>query len=167
MEQVKAVLERTPSFMNDFVPPRPPASRAGWTAPTGSAPLPSPPIDLPEPITDPAVALDDLTISNTEVTGAILGTVDGFTIARSTSMADEPSHAAMLAAAVGIAHPLVAMGGGKLLRRLVIEHDAGLMIVWPLGADRVLAVLASGRVDQRALQGAVQRHARLLSGAMS
>jgi predicted regulator of Ras-like GTPase activity (Roadblock/LC7/MglB family) len=166
MEQVKVVLERDPSFMNGFVPPRPPASRAGWTAPKSSA-LPSPTTGLPEPISDPAVALDDLTVANTEVTGAILATVDGFTIARSTSMADEPSHAAMLAAAVGIAHPLVGMGGGKSLRRLVIEHDAGLMIVWPLGAERVLAVLTSGRVDQRSLQAAVQRHARLLSGAMS
>ena len=153
--------------MNGFVPPRPPASRADWTAPTSPVPLPSPTTGPPEPVTDPVVALDDLTVGNTEVTGAILGTVDGFTIARSTSLADEPSHAAMLAATVGIAHPLVGMGGGKSLRRLVIEHDAGLMIVWPLGADRVLAILASGRVDQRGLQAAVQRHARLLSGAMS
>lgn len=160
MQQVKAVLERGPSFMNGFVPPRPPASGADWTAPV---PLPSP--EPTAPISDPAVALDDLTVANTEVTGAILGTVDGFTIARSTSLADEPSHAAMLAAAVGIAHPLVGMGGGRSLRRIVIEHDAGLMIVWPLGADRVLAVLASGRVDQRSLHAAVQRHARLLSGA--
>ena len=151
--------------MNGFVPPRPPASRADWTAPTSPVPLPSPPAELPEPISDPTVALDDLTVANTEVTGAILATVDGFTIARSTSMADEPSHAAMLAAAVGIAHSLVGMGGGKSLRRLVIEHDAGLMIVWPLGAGRVLAVLASGRVDQRGLQAAVQRHGRLLAGA--
>ena len=153
--------------MNGFVPPRPPASRADWTAPTRSAPLPSPTTDVPDPIDDPAVALDDLTVANTEVTGAVLATVDGFTIARSTSMADEPSHAAMLAAAVGIAHPLVGMGGGTSLRRLVIEHDAGLMIVWPIGADRVLAVLASGRVDQRALHAAVQRYGRLLSGALS
>ncbi len=148
--------------MNGFVPPRPPASRRDWPAPL---PLPSP--EPPSPISDPAVALDDLTVGNTEVTGAILGTVDGFTVARSTSMADEPSHAAMLAAAIGLAHPLVAMGGGTSLRRLVIEHDAGLMIVWPLGADRVLAVLASGRVDQGGLHAAVQRHARLLSGARS
>lgn len=166
MEQVKVVLERAPSFMSDFVPPRPPASRAGWTAPSTPAPLPAPSTDLPEPISDPAVALDDLTVANTEVAGAILATVDGFTIARSSSMADEPSHAAMLAAAVGLAHPLVGMGGGKSLRRVVVEHDAGLMIIWPLGTERVLAVLASGRVDQRALHAAVQRHARLLSGAI-
>jgi predicted regulator of Ras-like GTPase activity (Roadblock/LC7/MglB family) len=153
--------------MNGFVPPRPPASRDGWTAPAAPSPLPSPKAAEPEPISDPAVALDDLTMADTEVTGALLGSVDGFTIARSASMIDEPSHAAMLAAAVGIAHPLVGVGGGRTLRRLVLEHDAGLMIVWPLGPDRVLAVFTSSRVDQRSLQAAVQRHARLLAGVVS
>ena len=66
---------------------------------------------------------------------------------------------------LAIANSLVTIGGGTSLRRVVIEHDAGLMIVWPLGANRVLAVLASDRVDQHSLHAAVQRHARLLSGA--
>ena len=70
----------------------------------------------------------------------------------------------MLAAAVGLAHQLASMGGGTRLRQLVIDHDEGLMLVWPIGTQRVLAVLTSTRVDQRQLRSAVQARAGLLAG---
>jgi len=38
-------------------------------------------------------------------------------------MAEEAAYPAMLAAAVGLAHQLVAMGGGDHLRQLVVDHD--------------------------------------------
>ena len=109
-------------------------------------------------------ALDELAQQVEGVRGAILASVDGFGLARSTSMADEPSHPAMLAAAVGLAQQLVAMGGGRSLHQLVVDHDAGLMLVWPIGTQRVLAVLATTRVDQRRLRIIVQRHAVTLAG---
>ena len=161
MEKVKAVVGGSLSLMSGFVPPRPAAAGTPWTAPP--RPADAPPVE-PAVIDDPVAALDDLTEQIEGVTGAILASVDGFGLARSTSMADEPSHPAMLAAAVGLAHQLVAMGGGETLRQLVVDHDAGLMLVWPIGAQRVLAVLASRRVDQRALRAAVQRHAPTLAG---
>ncbi len=161
MEKVKAVVGGSLSLMSGFVPPRPAAAGAPWTAPP--RPADAPPAE-PVVIGDPVAALDDLTEQIEGVTGAILASVDGFGLARSTSMADEPSHPAMLAAAVGLAHQLVAMGGGETLRQLVVDHDAGLMLVWPVGAQRVLAVLASSRVDQRALRAVVQRHAPTLAG---
>jgi len=79
-------------------------------------------------------------------------------------MNNEPSHPAMLAAAVGLAHQLVAIGGGEQLRQLVVDHDGGLLLVWPIGAQRVLAVLASPVVEQRRLRALVQRRAPMLAG---
>lgn len=111
--------------------------------------------------------LDELAHRVDGVRGAILASVDGFGLARSTSMADEPSHPAMLAAAVGLAQQLAAMGGGNSLHQLVVDHDAGLLLVWPIGTQRVLALVASVRVDQRELRTVVQSRASMLAGAMT
>ena len=80
-------------------------------------------------------------------------------------MNDEPAHPAMLAAAMGLAHQLVAMGGGDRLRQLVVEHDAGLLLLWPLADERVLAVLASHTVDQGQIRSFVAAHVAALAGA--
>lgn len=109
--------------------------------------------------------LDELIQQVEGVRGALLASVDGFGLARSSSMADEASHPAMLAAAVGLARQLAAMGGGNSLHQLVVDHDAGLLLVWPIGTQRVLALLASTRVDQRELRTVVQSHASMLAGA--
>jgi predicted regulator of Ras-like GTPase activity (Roadblock/LC7/MglB family) len=160
MEKVKAVVDGAPRPASGLVPPRPPLPAAGWTAPATPPPAPVAP---PSPV-DPATALDELVDEIGGVRGAILASVDGFGLARSTSMNEEPSHPAMLAAAVGLAHQLVAMGGGEQLRQLVVDHDGGLLLVWPIGAQRVLAVLASPAVEQRRLRAFVQRCAPTLSG---
>ncbi len=98
------------------------------------------------------------------MSAALLASVDGFGLAHSSSMVDEPAHPAMLAAAVGLAHQLAAMGDGSSLRQLVVEHDRGLVVVWPTGTGRVLAVLAATAVDQRMLRRAVYDRMDLLSG---
>ena len=161
MEMVTAPVDGSLPLMSGFVPPRPTAAGAGWNAPP--PPSEARPADL-VPSDDPITVLDELTVQVDGVAGVILASVDGFGLARSTSMADEPSHSAMLAAAVGLARQLAAMGGGETLRQLVVDHDAGLMLVWPIGSDRVLAVVASTRVDQRALRAAVRRRAATLAG---
>ena len=160
MEKVKAVVDGAPRPASGFVPPRPPVPAGGWTA---SATPPSAPIAPATPV-DPATVLDELAEEIDGVRGAILASVDGFGLARSTSMNNEPSHPAMLAAAVGLAHQLVAIGGGEQLRQLVVDHDGGLLLVWPIGAQRVLAVLASPVVEQRRLRALVQRRAPMLAG---
>jgi len=111
--------------------------------------------------------LDELVETVEDVRAAILASVDGFGLARSSSMSDEASHPAMLAAAIGLARQLVAMGGGEQLRQLVIDHDGGLMLVWPLGDERVLAVLAATTVEQRRVRSFVQARAAWLSRAAS
>lgn len=132
--------------------------QAAW-ADTPAAPAPA-----PARTEDPTVVLDVLVASVEGVRGAILASVDGFGLARSRSLANEPSHPAMLAAAVGLSHQLVGMGGGTALRQLLVDHDGGLLLVWPIGEARVLAVLAATTVDQRGARRFVQRHADVLAG---
>ena len=155
------------------VPPPPPSGDSQRPAPVGpplaapgpatpsAPPAPQPPTDAPRSV---AGLLDELVARFPGAHGAIVATVDGFSIARSTSMADEASHPAMLAAAVGLAHQLVALGGGEELRQLVVDHDRGLLLVWPVGDQRVLAVLADRTVDQRRLRAFVQAGAGILAG---
>jgi predicted regulator of Ras-like GTPase activity (Roadblock/LC7/MglB family) len=73
----------------------------------------------------------------------------------------------MLAAAVGIARQLVTMCDGTALRQLVVDHDGGLLLVWPVGAHRVLAVLASSTVEQRRVRAFVKHHATALTGGVA
>ena len=82
-------------------------------------------------------------------------------------MSEEASHPAMLAAAIGLAHQLVVVGGGTHLRQLVVDHDGGLMLIWPIGEQRVLAVLATSTVDQHRVRAFVQASAGWLAGAAS
>jgi predicted regulator of Ras-like GTPase activity (Roadblock/LC7/MglB family) len=154
------------------------APASNWTAPVrsaGPAIVPAAPVGpppgraphvaaSPEP-PNPTSILDELVGSVEGVRAAILASVDGFGLARSSSMSDEASHPAMLAAAIGLAHQLVMMGGGAQLRQLVVDHDGGLMLVWPIGDQRVLAVLAATTVEQRRIRSFVQACASALVGA--
>jgi len=109
-------------------------------------------------------ALDEMTDVIAGARGALLASVDGFALAQSATMPDEASHAAMLAAAIGLAHQLVLMGGGAQLRQLVVDHDSGLLLLWPIGDDRVLAMLTDSNVDQTRLRRFVRSRAALLAG---
>jgi predicted regulator of Ras-like GTPase activity (Roadblock/LC7/MglB family) len=173
MEKVKALIDDSHSFLGGGVPPLPstlPSSSLAWTAPTQSASVPPPAPTVPSPParvapTDPTEILDELVDTVEGVRSAILASVDGFGIARSSSMSEEASHPAMLAAAIGLAHQLVVMGAGSQLRQLVVDHDGGLMLVWPIGDQRVLAVLAATTVEQRRVRAFVQARAPWLAGA--
>jgi predicted regulator of Ras-like GTPase activity (Roadblock/LC7/MglB family) len=161
MEKVKAVRGAVQAAW-----PGAPAPSPSLVAPVSSTePAPVAPVEPGPAATevDPATVLDVLVASVDGVRGAILASVDGFGIARSRSLANEPAHPAMLAAAVGLAHQLVAMGGGASLRQLLVDHDGGLLLVWPIGDERVLAVLAATSVDQRGARRFVQRHADALA----
>ncbi len=144
---------------------------SGWTAPPSTMgrafappPPPPPPIgaERPAPATA-SEALDEMTEVIVGARGALLASIDGFALAHSESMPDEAAHAAMLAAAIGLAHQLVRMGGGEQLRQLVIDHDGGLLLLWPIGDSRVLAMLTESTVDQTRLRRFVRSRASLLS----
>jgi predicted regulator of Ras-like GTPase activity (Roadblock/LC7/MglB family) len=162
MENVKALVDRPLVTVGSPAADRTTVDPAVWTAPVrpvADCPLPTPALS-----DDPVSVLDELVRQVDGVHGAVLASVDGFGLARSSSMADEASHPAMLAAAVGIARQLVAMCDGNALRQLVVDHDGGLLLVWPIGAQRVLAVLASSTVEQRRVRAFVKAEAAPLSG---
>jgi predicted regulator of Ras-like GTPase activity (Roadblock/LC7/MglB family) len=180
MEKVKAVAEGFRSLMCSDLPPlssTPSGPSPSWTAPIRSAassPLPTSRVPVPPAPSAPFAAaidagaiLDELVATVDDVRAAILASVDGFGVARNRSMSDEASHPAMLAAAAGLAHQLVVMGGGTRLRKLVVDHDGGLMLVWPIGRQRVLAVLTTRTVDQRRVRSFVEARADRLAEAAS
>jgi len=146
--------------------PSSPPTRATPPVPSGSVTASTPAISTTVP-TDPSAILDELVAYVAGVRAVVLASVDGFGLARSRSMPDEASHPAMLAAAIGLARQLVSMGGGAQLRQLVIDHDGGLMLVWPIGDQRVLAILAESDVDQQRIRSFVQARATWLAGAPS
>lgn len=114
----------------------------------------------------PGSILDELTATVPGALGAVLASVDGFGIAHSASMPHDPAHAAMLAAAVGLGTQLIQIGEGTDLRQLVAEHDGGLLLLWPIGRSRVLAVHAATNVDQVKLRAFVRNRANHLATAI-
>ncbi|NND76210.1 MAG: hypothetical protein HKN44_14510 [Ilumatobacter sp.] len=148
----------TPSSMPSrpaTTPLAPPPVAAGPAEKSPPAAATAPPL---------ALVLDELVDVVEGVHGALLGSVDGFAIARSATMPNSAAHAAILAAGMGLAHQLAAMGGGDELRQLVIDHDQGLLLLWPIGTQRVLALLTARRVDQAHLRRFVQSRASWLAG---
>lgn len=155
---------------NENPTPAPDASNptSAWNAPSTPTPFaPPPPPGSKVAGRRPATvqeALDLLTVEIPGARGAILASVDGFTIASSATLPDDPSHAAVLAAANGLALQLVGLAAGEQLRQLVVDHDGGLLLMWPIGKQRVVALLCVSNVDQARLRGFVRAHARLLAG---
>jgi predicted regulator of Ras-like GTPase activity (Roadblock/LC7/MglB family) len=168
MQTVNAFAE-TSWLPGDVVPPQMSSAETRWAAPTPSSAPPSeaamfsaPPAPGVDP-TDPEFVLDELVDTIEGVHAAILASVDGYGLARSESMCADVSHpAAMIAAALGLAHQLVALGGGVELRQLVVDHDGGLLLVWPLGGERVLALLTATNVQRGRVRSFVQENLALL-----
>ncbi len=156
--------------MDQRIPMVPVAPAAGGATPTNTMPLAPPPAVVADAATltattpPLALVLDELIASVDGVNGALLASVDGFAVARSSGMPNSAAHAAILAAGMGLAHQLAAMGGGTELRQLVIDHDGGLLLLWPLGSMRVLALLTTRRVDQQSMRQFVQAKAHWLAG---
>ena len=143
-----------------------PNARAHAAPPGAFAPPPPPPpAPLPArtPPTTVVEALDELCEVVPGARGALLASVDGFAIARSVTMSDDASPSAMIAAAMGLAKRLVGIGDGEQLRQLVIDHDRGLLLLWPIGPSRVLATLTDSSVDQAGLRRYVRSRATLLA----
>ena len=175
METVKTRRNGAVSIMNErpsMIPPSPAEARSTTNVAHASAlapPAPSPQnLGRPAPAAPPAppltLVLDDLVSSVEGLHGALLASVDGFAIARSNTMPNTAAHAALLAASMGLAHQLADMGGGNQLRQLVVDHDEGLLLLWPIGTARVLSLLTARRVDQSQMRRLVQTKATWLAG---
>ena len=167
MDSVKTRNEGGGAQMNQRIPMVPVAPAAGGATPPATTPLAPPPVAIVDgaSATPPlSIILDEMTSAVDGVNGALLASVDGFAVARSAGMPNSAAHAAVLAAGMGLAHQLAAMGGGSELRQLVIDHDEGLLLLWPLGSTRVLALLTTRRVDQQSMRQFVQAKAYWLAG---
>ncbi len=167
MDLVKTRNEVGGALMNQRIPMVPVAPAADGATPPTTTPLAHPPIAIVDgaSVTPPlAIILDEMTSEVDGVNGALLASVDGFAVARSAGMPKSAAHGAVLAAGMGLAHQLAAMGGGSELRQLVIDHDEGLLLLWPLGSTRVLALLTTRRVDQQSMRQFVQAKAYWLAG---
>ena len=115
----------------------------------------SPPLDMRR-------VLADIVRGASGARTAVLVSADGFALA--ASGADDPTaHAAMVAAALGLGRQLTESAGGQDLRQLVIDHDSGLIFVWPIRDRRAVCVRTDSDVDQRGLRRLVRAHgARLM-----
>ena len=91
-----------------------------------------------------ARALAKLRANNSDITGAALVTADGFPIEADTASGiDEESLAAMAADLLARASRSSEEFGNGKLNELYAQGDGGYLIVIRVGADQVLACLAS------------------------
>jgi predicted regulator of Ras-like GTPase activity (Roadblock/LC7/MglB family) len=123
-----------------------------------------PPLAPATPVPPLAIVLDEPISVVNGVNDALLASVDGFAVARSANMPDSAAHAAVLAMGMGLADQLAAIGGGSELRQLVVDHDQGLFLPWPIGGQRVLAILTSHQVDAQSLRSFVRSKAHWQAG---
>ena len=91
---------------------------------------------------DPTAILNSLVRSVAGVLGAAIASADGRSIAHSDQLNHDPSRAAMIAATMGLAGQLIGVVGGRQLEEVVVRSDAGSVIVFAVGTEGVLTVLA-------------------------
>ena len=141
---------------------------AGIALDDARAPITIPSLPDPAAVEAPAgpeQVLDELVEAVPGVHGLVLASADGFAVATSSGVDDGPAHAAMLAAVTALAEQLVEAGGGRELRQLAADHELGVVLVWPIGNHRSLAVIADTVFDHRRLRMLVDwRSASLLGG---
>lgn len=91
---------------------------------------------------DPTAILNALVRSVAGVLGAAIASADGRSIAHSDRLNHDPGRAAMIAATMGLAGQLIGVVGGRQLEEVVVRSDAGYVIVYAVGTEGVLTVLA-------------------------
>src|SRR5262245_52151510 len=91
---------------------------------------------------DPQAILNSLVRSVAGVIGAALASADGRSVAHSDRLMHDPSRAAMIAATMGLAGQLIGVVGGRELEEVIVRSDTGYVIVYAVGSEGVLTVLA-------------------------
>lgn len=91
---------------------------------------------------DPTAILNSLVRSVAGVSGAAIASADGRSIAHSDQLGHDPGRAAMIAATMGLAGQLIGVVGGRRLEEVIVRSDAGSVIVYAVGTEGVLTVLA-------------------------
>ena len=91
---------------------------------------------------DPRAILNSLVRSIPGVIGAAIATADGRSVAHSDQLAHDAGRSAMIAATMGLAGQLIGVVGGRQLEDVVVRSDTGFVIVYAVGNEGVLTVLA-------------------------
>lgn len=91
---------------------------------------------------DPKAILNSVVRSVAGVIGAALATVDGRSVAHSDHLQNDPRLAAMIAATMGLGGQLIGAVGGSTLDEVTVRSDTGYVIVYAVGTEAVLTVMA-------------------------
>ena len=91
---------------------------------------------------DPRAILNALVRSVPGVIGAAIATADGRSVAHSDQLTHDSGRAAMIAATMGLAGQLIGIVSGHQLEEVVVRSDTGYVIVYSVGNEGVLTVLA-------------------------
>jgi uncharacterized protein len=91
---------------------------------------------------DPQAILNSVVRSVAGVIGAALASADGRSVAHSDRLMHDPGRAAMIAATMGLAGQLIGVVGGRELEEVIVRSDTGFVIVYAVGSEGVLTVLA-------------------------
>jgi predicted regulator of Ras-like GTPase activity (Roadblock/LC7/MglB family) len=91
---------------------------------------------------DPQAILNALVRSVAGVIGAAIATADGRSVAHSDQLEHDAGRSAMIAATMGLAAQLIGIVGGRQLEEVVVRSETGYVIVYAVGDEGVLTVLA-------------------------
>ncbi|MCU1399421.1 MAG: diacylglyceryl transferase [Acidimicrobiales bacterium] len=91
---------------------------------------------------EPRAILNSLVRSIPGVIGAAIATADGRSVAHSDQLTHDAGRSAMIAATMGLAGQLIGVVGGHQLEDVVVRSDTGYVIVYAVGNEGVLTVLA-------------------------
>lgn len=91
---------------------------------------------------DPQAILNSIVRSVAGVIGTALASADGRSVAHSDHLMHDPSRSAMIAATMGLAGQLIGVVGGRELEEVIVRSETGIVIVYAVGPEGVLTVLA-------------------------
>ena len=91
---------------------------------------------------DPQAILNSIVRSVAGVIGTALASADGRSVAHSDHLMHDPNRSAMTAATMGLAGQLISVVGGRELEEVIVRSETGIVIVYAVGAEGVLTVLA-------------------------
>lgn len=115
---------------------------------------------------DPQAILNSVVRSVAGLIGAALATADGRSVAHSDHLTHDPSRAAMIAATMGLAGQLIGVVGGSQLEEVVVRSDTGYVIVYAVGSEAVLTVLARPSTNLHHITTEVRSRMESLRGVM-
>ena len=100
------------------------------------------------------------------VIGAALASADGRSVAHSDHLIHDPSRAAMIAATMGLAGQLIGVVGGRELEEVIVRSETGFVIVYAVGAEGVLTVLARPSTNLHHINTEVRARLESLRGVV-